>query len=74
MKGFMKNVSSRAKEFVNGKPMAAEDLQQSFCEIAALVKDWSPTKREAMEKMLKGNKITEDYCPTNNTYTIPQKV
>ena len=71
--GKLSSFTTKAKQSVLGKPMTGEDLQQSFCEIASLVKDWPPKKLAAMQKMLQGNHYTEEHCPTSKRYTIPKK-
>jgi hypothetical protein len=72
--GIAKRGLDGAKQIMWGKPMAAAELQQSFCEIAALVKDWPRPQRESMQKMLQSNDYAKGYCPTDNRYTVPKKL
>jgi uncharacterized Zn finger protein (UPF0148 family) len=71
--GKLSSFTTKAKQSVLGKPLSAQDVQQSFCEIASVCGDWPPKKIAAMQKMLQGNHYTDEHCPTSKRYTIPTR-
>ena len=68
------SVTKGFSEMLHGKALTAAQIQQSFCQIAALSEHWSPDVVKDMEKMLKSNKSTKAYCPATQPYTVPELV
>jgi hypothetical protein len=66
--------AARAQEAMFGKPLSAAEIQQSFCEIAALSGNWTDDVVKDMQKMLQNNKSTKKYCPTDNRWNVPTKL